>query len=153
MRVLLLLTVLLFAAPGLCEEDDDGQWEDTPVTTQLWQLISSGDVDGLNRLVSQNAKWAHLRSADGRGALFWAYEYKQSKIVSMLVNAGVSADAQDKDGKTPAELAPAGFKHSHDPTAKFVYTPPPQYADDDDDDDGVVGQGATDDAEDEDEDF
>lgn len=75
MRVLpWLLVFLLVSAVWRCRADDmedeepeDEEWEDTPITTQLWQLVSSNNVEGLNSFVAQNPQWVHLRSADGRG--------------------------------------------------------------------------------------
>jgi len=129
------------------EEEDDSlssdRWEDTPITTQMWQLISSGNVEGLNRFYQSNPRWVTLRSADGRGALFWAYEYQQSKIISMLINAGVPTDVRDSQGSTPAELAPAGFKHFHDPSARFIIVEAKPYGSADEDESGTTEEDSS----------
>lgn len=135
---MLLLSLTFTSAYDDIEDDEDEDpndmpWEDTPIATHMWQLVSTGNIDGLNSLYSQNQKWVHLRSADGRGGLFWAYEYGQPTVVSMFLNAGVNPEATDMDGKTPKEMAPPGFKHTLDPEAKFVYTAPPTYDEDDED--------------------
>jgi hypothetical protein len=81
------------------------QWADTEITTHLWQLVSRANVEGLQALIDRDPNVVHERSADGRGALFWAYEYDQPQIVQLLVNAGADENAKDKNGDTPQDLA------------------------------------------------
>ena len=71
----LLLSLTFTSAYDDIEDDEDEDpndmpWEDTPIATHMWQLVSTGNIDGLNSLYSQNQKWVHLRSADGRGTCF-----------------------------------------------------------------------------------
>jgi ankyrin repeat protein len=127
---LLLLVLVISSLTGAQPDDeleDEAEWEDSPMTTQLWHLVSSNNVDGLNLFVAQNPHWVHLRSADGRGALFWAYEYGRPQLISKFLNAGVDPKAKDRSGSTPADLAPSGFTFTHNPTLKFE--PPPSQDD------------------------
>lgn len=80
-------------------------WKDTATTTNLWKLISSGNYDGLKKLLDENPSFAKVRSADGRGPLFWAYEYSQPRMTSLLSLKGADTKAKDKYGKTPSGIA------------------------------------------------
>eukprot|EP00996_Jenningsia_fusiforme_P004284 NODE_5097_length_719_cov_23.653731_g4731_i0.p1 GENE.NODE_5097_length_719_cov_23.653731_g4731_i0~~NODE_5097_length_719_cov_23.653731_g4731_i0.p1 ORF type:complete len:171 (+),score=43.14 NODE_5097_length_719_cov_23.653731_g4731_i0:115-627(+) len=163
----LIINLLTIGVRGQGDDDDEdvvydesvsSQFEDTPITTQLWRLIHEGNIDGLHRFASENPKWVHLRSADGRGALFWAFEYQQSEILSMLINAGVDTEVTDRNGAKPRDLAPSGFEFTHDPNLKFVYIEPvaqPTMFDDEeeDEDDSYFQPKAQFDYEDDDDDF
>jgi len=85
--------------------DDPENWKDLEVTTNLWRVVSQGDIQQLGDMIRSNAIVTRLRSADGRGALFWAYEYGHPDIVKLLVSAGAREDVRDKDGKLPREMA------------------------------------------------
>ena len=50
----------------------------------------------------------HVRSSDGRGPLWWAYEYGHREIVDLLVSAGADESARDATGMLPNELYTAG---------------------------------------------
>ena len=77
-------------------------WEDSDATTQLWQIISDGKTSALKSLLEQEPRAALLRASDGRGPLFWAHEYGQTKMVDLLVKAGADPEARDKNKKKPA---------------------------------------------------
>jgi len=87
--------------------EKDFSWANTEITTVIWQLINAGDVDRFTQLMEHDADIWKYRSADGRGALWWAYEYGQDEIVDLLLAAGADADADatDAEGKKPAEMA------------------------------------------------
>ena len=48
----------------------------------------------------------HLRAEDGRGPLWWAYEYDRPDMVALLVREGADPDATDSLGMAPREMAP-----------------------------------------------
>ena len=48
--------------------------DDASRAYSAWWLISHRDLGGLREMLRANATVALLRSADGRGLLFWAYE-------------------------------------------------------------------------------
>mmetsp|Transcript_27897 Transcript_27897/g.41292 ORF Transcript_27897/g.41292 Transcript_27897/m.41292 type:complete len:943 (-) Transcript_27897:232-3060(-) len=79
-------------------------WDDTEVTTKLWQLISSGSVKELESWLNQDRGVAFVRSSDGRGPMWWAYEYRNEEIVKLLIKVGVSYKDSDKYGKTPLDM-------------------------------------------------
>merc|ERR1711907_253273 len=88
----------------LSQEPD--AWKNTPITTRLWEVISKNDVPGLEQMIKVNPRVVHARSEDGRGPLFWAYEYQKADIVKMLEGAGVDNTLKDKHGMTPKQMAP-----------------------------------------------
>jgi len=70
----------------------------------------------------------NLRSADGRGPLFWAYEYNIQEAIELLETFGVDPNVRDREGKTPLQLKG---------TSKPFAPPPPamEFNDEDDEDD------------------
>jgi dolichyl-diphosphooligosaccharide--protein glycosyltransferase len=80
------------------------QWEDNEATTQMWQLISENKYNDLLELLLTNPGLAHIRSSDGRGPMFWAYENKRDDMVHALKTMGVLDTRKDAQGVTPASL-------------------------------------------------
>jgi len=80
------------------------EWEDTEYTTMIWELISKNDMDTLAAVLAGNPEVAHVRAADGRGPMWWAYEFKNEAAVKVLLKHGVSYKEKDKYGKTPLDL-------------------------------------------------
>ena len=56
----------------------------------------------------QNREAAQHRAADGRGPMFWAYEFKNVDTLALLMHLGVDVDQQDVEGKAPKEFFPDG---------------------------------------------
>ena len=81
-------------------------WADSDVTFALWSAISSGDESELVDLVQKHGerKVSTVRSADGRGPLFWAFEYEQQSMVDMLLSFGADPSARDAQGMKPKDL-------------------------------------------------
>lgn len=79
-------------------------WQDTSVTSKLYEIIKSNDIDSLAYFLQEEPYVAHVRSKDGRGPMFWAHEMGRKSIVSLLKTHGVSEKLRDKDGITPLEL-------------------------------------------------
>lgn len=74
------------------------------MTTNIWKLIHSHDTAGLKELIQNEPKAIHLRSADGRGALFWAYEYGNEAAVQLLIQSGCPTDVKDAKGLSPQDM-------------------------------------------------
>ena len=79
-------------------------WSDTEETTLMWKIITSGDVQDLERSLQENPILAHLRSSDGRGPMFWAFEKRRQEMVKVLMKYGVSHSERDADGHTPVDF-------------------------------------------------
>jgi len=85
-------------------EEINEHWENNEITTVLYELINSGDVDRLRQLFDMQPAAAHVRSEDGRGPMFWAYEYGNQPIIDLLKSVGVRDDREDADGVKPVDL-------------------------------------------------
>jgi dolichyl-diphosphooligosaccharide---protein glycosyltransferase len=57
--------------------------------------------------IRNNPMLAHVRSADGRGPMWWAHEAGNERIIKFLKKLGVREDRTDENGLTPAEAAAA----------------------------------------------
>ena len=96
------------------DDDDDSSypktfsWQDTDATTHIWQVVHSGQYDALAQLLDRDADLVKYRSKDGRGALWWAYEYGHDDMVDLLLASGADADATDANGKKPIDMKQHG---------------------------------------------
>ena len=51
----------------------------------------------------------HIRAEDGRGPLWWAYEYQEAAVIDfLLARPGMRTDLRDKDGATPDMMGGGG---------------------------------------------
>ena len=80
------------------------KWEDTEQTTKMWEMINSGDVKSLDGWLRTEPLMAHMRSSDGRGPMWWAFESRKQDIVKVLMAHGVSHGDKDVRGFTPVDL-------------------------------------------------
>ena len=100
----------------IAADDDDAvpsgpktfSWADTEATTHIWSLVNRGDYEALQRLLEQDQDVVRYRSKDGRGALFWAYEYGHDDLADLLIAHGADTEAKDASGKRPSELRMPG---------------------------------------------
>jgi dolichyl-diphosphooligosaccharide--protein glycosyltransferase len=79
-------------------------WEDTEDTTQMWNLISNNQVEELRLWLEADPTVAFIRSRDGRGPMWWAFEKRNDEITKMLMKAGVPHTDRDANGMTPGAL-------------------------------------------------
>lgn len=79
-------------------------WEDTEDTTLMWTLISNGQVDDLRTWLDEDPTSAFIRSRDGRGPMWWAFEKRNEIITKILMKAGVPHTDRDAKGLTPVML-------------------------------------------------
>lgn len=79
-------------------------WENNERTTEMWKLISKNDISGLAEWLSVDPAAAYIRSEDGRGPMWWAYEFGRKEIVAMLKNVGVSETDLDEGGTSAFEM-------------------------------------------------
>jgi hypothetical protein len=95
---LAVLAVLCVAAVGAQE------WEDTEITSSLWGACSRRDTRTLKSIIESDPTAAFARSADGRGPLFWAYEFGHVEAIDFLEALGVDNSEEDNAGNTPTKL-------------------------------------------------
>lgn len=79
-------------------------WEDTDYTTHMWKIISSGSILDLESFLESSPLMGFMRSSDGRGPMWWAFESKKQEMVRVLMKYGVSHTDKDKHGLTPVDL-------------------------------------------------
>jgi len=82
------------------------QWQDTEMTTQIWSIVASGRMDLLQQLVENEPSAIMQRSADGRGAIFWSFEYwgPTHAITKYLISKGANMKSRDKYDFLPTEV-------------------------------------------------
>eukprot|EP00934_Nitzschia_sp_Nitz4_P004135 Nitzschia sp. Nitz4//scaffold7_size249615//51352//54449//NITZ4_001152-RA/size249615-augustus-gene-0.252-mRNA-1//-1//CDS//3329558367//4125//frame0 len=79
-------------------------WEDTETTTAMWTLINNNQVDALREWLERDPTAAFIRSRDGRGPMWWAFEQRRDEITKLLMSAGVPHTDRDSKGLTPADV-------------------------------------------------
>jgi hypothetical protein len=85
-------------------------WEDSDFSARVYSYIATKNVARLSKLLLQeeigetDKMLLTLRSADGRGALWWAYEMNDMVIAEMLVRSGAMTDSRDALGLKPHHL-------------------------------------------------
>jgi len=79
-------------------------WSNNEDTTRMWSLISSGRYDELAAWIQASPPVVQMRAQDGRGPLWWAFEYDRPDMVQLLVDGGADPEATDSLGMTPKEM-------------------------------------------------
>lgn len=79
-------------------------WEDTEDTTLMWTLISNNQVEELKMWLQDDPTVAFIRSHDGRGPMWWAFEKRNEDITKILMKAGVPHTDRDAKGLSPVDL-------------------------------------------------
>jgi len=80
------------------------KYEDSDESTAMWQLVSQSNIAELEAWLEREPIMAYLRSSDGRGPMWWAFESRNQEIVKLLMKHGVPIKDTDNSGKTPVEL-------------------------------------------------
>eukprot|EP00301_Raphidiophrys_heterophryoidea_P010114 c15158_g1_i1.p1 GENE.c15158_g1_i1~~c15158_g1_i1.p1 ORF type:complete len:204 (-),score=49.47 c15158_g1_i1:108-719(-) len=94
---------------------EDFEWADSPILTRLWQEISAQRIEGLIDILFQVKDAGHHRSADGRGPVFWAYEFANADALAALMNVQATEDGMtDSGGQAPQEFYPGSASERND---------------------------------------
>lgn len=91
-------------------DDANKNWDDTEETTMMWNLISEKSIAKITKWLSVDPIVGFMRSSDGRGPMWWAYENRYMEVAVILTKLGVSNTLKDKYGKTPIDLLTSGSK-------------------------------------------
>jgi len=83
-------------------------WADTPATTRMWGLLHGQKIEELSEWIAMDPSVVHIRASDGRGPLWWAYEYGQTAAIELMLAAGVDPEAKDSDGNPARVMAQGG---------------------------------------------
>lgn len=95
-----LLAALCLAATVTAQE-----WADSELLSAIWESCSRHDIQSLRAIVQQSPEVVFHRAADGRGPLFWAYEFADTAAIELLEALGLDPDEQtDADDKTPKQI-------------------------------------------------
>ena len=78
--------------------------EDTEDTTLMWTLISNNQVEELKMWLQDDPTIAFIRSRDGRGPMWWAFEKRNEDMTKILMKAGVPHTDRDAKGLSPVDL-------------------------------------------------
>jgi len=79
-------------------------WEDTEDTVRMYNLIKDNKIEELQAWLDVEPHMAYIRSKDGRGPMFWAFELRNEDITKILLKAGVPHTDKDSQGLTPIDL-------------------------------------------------
>eukprot|EP00536_Pseudo-nitzschia_multiseries_P007648 jgi/Psemu1/324848/estExt_fgenesh1_pg.C_1820001 len=99
--------------PRLSEEEIEqmnSRWEDTEQTGAMWEVINRPEPQEFMSMLSVHPFMAHLRSADGRGPMFWAHEYGRKGMITILRKLGVREDVEDVNGIKPTDITHPSLK-------------------------------------------
>ena len=70
----------------------------------MWNLINDNKKEELQRWLEAEPQMAFIRSKDGRGPMFWAFEQRNEEITKILMKAGLPQNDKDAMGLTPFDL-------------------------------------------------
>eukprot|EP00751_Fragilariopsis_kerguelensis_P010511 CAMPEP_0170796714 /NCGR_PEP_ID=MMETSP0733-20121128/25069_1 /TAXON_ID=186038 /ORGANISM="Fragilariopsis kerguelensis, Strain L26-C5" /LENGTH=166 /DNA_ID=CAMNT_0011147217 /DNA_START=189 /DNA_END=686 /DNA_ORIENTATION=+ len=76
----------------------NNRWEDNEKTDMMLDIIKNAKHEEFMTILSTAPELAHIRSKDGRGPMFWAYEYNRLGMIQILQKLGVSEDRVDVNG-------------------------------------------------------
>lgn len=87
------------------------EFNDSAPATMLWEQISQGNTQAVENSIESTPCLIYVRARDGRGPLFWAYEFKRFDLVRYLISKGAEENERDNQGNLPKDLAPpnSGF--------------------------------------------
>lgn len=80
------------------------EWADNSHTSRMWEHIKDNEIDALLHWLNGEPQVAFIRSADGRGPMFWAHEYKRAEIIKVLTAYGVRDTDKDVNGMSAKML-------------------------------------------------
>jgi dolichyl-diphosphooligosaccharide---protein glycosyltransferase len=80
------------------------QWENNEATTTMWRLIRNQKYDEVKNFLNDQPQLAHIRSQDGRGPMWWAYESNDKRMIKLLQSFKVSETRTDSFGILPKDV-------------------------------------------------
>lgn len=80
------------------------RYEDTEDTTLMWSMIHQNEVENIQAWLEDEPLIGYIRSRDGRGPMWWAFEKRNQEIVKLLMKFGIPHTDKDVNGLTPVDL-------------------------------------------------
>jgi len=99
--------------PIMSKEDIESvkdNWEDNSELSMIWDLIKQNDIHELFEWLETEPLSAYMRSADGRGPMWWAHEFGHADIVRLLKSLGISETDRDVKGLSALDISKKGKK-------------------------------------------
>merc|ERR1740138_189638 len=75
----------------------EDEFQDTPLLSSIWQAVSSEDNDAIDRLFDSSNFAATARASDGRGPVFWAWEFQNTYALGAIIAHGGDVESSDED--------------------------------------------------------
>ena len=97
---------MLASVVALLLAADQTEFKDSDELSALWTAISNGQTEQIFDTLVGKINAASQRSKDGRGPLFWAYEFKNAEALALFSHLGLDDTATDLGGKTPEQFFP-----------------------------------------------
>merc|ERR1719410_1071261 len=85
-------------------EESYSTYQDSEESTLMWKVVTSNAKNDLIQWLAQYPIAAYVRSSDGRGPMWWAYEANNMAIVDLFKKLGLSERDKDSHGKRPIDL-------------------------------------------------
>lgn len=67
----------------------------------MLKLINDNNIDELTSWLTSEPHMAFIRSEDGRGPMWWAFEARNEKATKLFLQFGVPHSDRDAMGMTP----------------------------------------------------
>jgi len=83
-------------------------WENSEMSTNMWKIISTNSLQALKDWMADDPSAVFVRSEDGRGPMWWAFENRRQEMVKILMDAGVPHTDKDGKGMSPVDLLEGG---------------------------------------------
>merc|ERR1719408_1130585 len=85
---------------------EEAEFQDTPLLSSIWQAVSSKDNDAIDRLFDSSNFAPTARASDGRGPVFWAWEFQNAYALGAIIAYGGDILSTDEDlqGQTAVSL-------------------------------------------------
>ena len=64
----------------------------------MWTIVKNNDLNSMKALIDAAPNVVHARSSDGRGPLWWAYEFKRESMKQLLLKRGCDPESKDRFG-------------------------------------------------------
>ena len=78
------------------------------MSTNMWKIISTNSLQALKDWMADDPSAVFVRSEDGRGPMWWAFENRRQEMVKILMDAGVPHTDKDGKGMSPVDLLEGG---------------------------------------------